>query len=328
MKRRLVFKSVLLPLFTCFIGNSVIASEAISDYPSKPIKIVVPFSPGGGTSNAARMIGEKITEKLGQPVIIENRPGGNTVIGATQVAKSPADGYTLFFANSSFSINPGLMTKLPYDSEKDFVPVSPLLVNQFVILTHPSTGINSLQELIKEVKTNPEKYPYPSVGATGIGRIANEIFNQKIGVKLVNVPYKGTGQLATDLMGGQVKYAIEIPGVYISHIQAGKLKALAVTGNKRLASLPDVPTFSEAGLDGFDISSWYGILAPTGTPSGVVEKLNTTIQDILKSDDIRQKLEAIEAEPLIGGSNDFSELIKKDTQRFQSVIKDAQIKVE
>lgn len=328
MKRRLFFKSFLLPALTCLIGSSAMASETLADYPSKPIKIIVPFSPGGGTSNAARLVGEKIAEKLGQPVIIENKPGGNTVIGASQVAKSPADGYTLFFANSSFSINPGLMSKLPYDSEIDFIPISPLLLNQFIILTHPSTGINTLEQLIKEIKSSPEKYPYPSVGAAGIGRIANEIFNQKIGVKLVNIPYKGTGQLATDLMGGQVKYAIEIPGVYISHIQAGKLKALAVTGKKRLSSLPNVPTFEEAGLKEFDINSWYGLLAPAGTPAAIVNKLNQTIQEILSTEDIKQKLAAIEAEPLISGAPEFADFIKKETLRFREVIKDADIQVQ
>lgn len=303
-------------------------ASASADYPSKPIRIIVPFATGGGTSNAARVIGEQLTVKLGQPVVIENRPGGNTVIGASIAATSAPDGYTLFFANSSFAINPGLMTNLPYDSDRDFTPVAPILVNNFIMLAHPSSGFHTLSDLIKNVKAKPHDYPYPSVGAAGIGRIANEIFNQKIGVQLVNIPYKGTGQLATDLMGGQVKYAIEIPGVYIPHIKANKLRALAVTGKNRLPSLPDVPTFAEAGMPEFDIQSWYGLLAPAGTPSAIINKLNINIQEILKTQDIRQKLQMIEAEPMLGSPSDFANLIKNETERFKKVVLEAKISVQ
>lgn len=298
---------------------------AATDYPQKPIRIVVPFATGGGTSNAARLIGEKLTERWGQPVVIDNRPGGNTVIGAELVAKSPADGYTLFFANTSFAINPGLMPKLPYDSARDFTPVASLMVNNFVMLAHPGEPARNLQELIRTIKAKPEEYPYPTVGGAGIGRMASEMFNSRIGVQLVNIPYKGTSQLATDLLGGQVKYALEIPAVYIPQVKAGKVRALAVTGKHRLASLPDVPTFAEAGMPDFNVQSWYGLMAPAATPRPIVEKLSATIQDILKSPDVRKRLEAIEAEPLIGGPSEFGALIKKETERFAKVIKDAKI---
>lgn len=296
-----------------------------NDYPTKPIRIVVPFATGGGTSNAARLIGEKLTERWGQPVVIDNRPGGNTVIGAENVAKSPADGYTLFFANSSFAINPGLMPKLPYDSARDFTPVASLLVNNFVMLAHPSVPARNLAELIKLIKAKPDDYPYPTVGAAGIGRLASEMFNARIGARPVNIPYKGTSQLATDLMGGQVKYAIEIPAVYIPHVQAGKLRALAVTGTQRLASLPDVPTFAEAGMPDFNMQSWYGLLAPAGTPRPIIDKLSAAIQEILKTPDVQKRFEAIEAEPLMGGPAEFGALIKKDTERFARIIKEAKI---
>jgi tripartite-type tricarboxylate transporter receptor subunit TctC len=306
-------------------GLLMSTQAAATDYPNKPIRIVVPFATGGGTSNAARLIGEKLTERWGQPVVIENRPGGNTVIGAALVSKSPADGYTLFFGNTSFAINPGLMPKLPYDSARDFAPVASLVVNNFVMLAHPSVPARNLQELIKLIKANPNDYPYPTVGGAGIGRLASEIFIQRIGVQLVNIPYKGTSQLATDLMGGQVKYAIEIPAVYLPLIKTGKVRALAVTGKQRLASLPDVPTFAEAGIPDFNVQSWYGLLAPAATPRPIIEKLSATIQEILKSPDVRQRLEAIEAEPLIGGPTEFGALIKSETERFAKVIKDAKI---
>lgn len=314
-----------LSLAAAAAGLLLSIPAAATDYPQKPIRIVVPFATGGGTSNAARLIGEKLTERWGQPVVIDNRPGGNTVIGAELVAKAPADGYTLFFANTSFAINPGLMSKLPYDPARDFTPVAPLLVNNFVMLAHPSVPARNLQELIKLIKAKPQDYPYPTVGGAGIGRMASEMFNGRIGVQLVNIPYKGTSQLATDLLGGQLKYAIEIPAVYIPQVKAGKLRALAVTGTRRLASLPDVPTFAEAGLSDFNAQSWYGLLAPAGTPRPVIDKLNATIQDILKSPDVRQRLEAIEAEPLLAGPDEFGALIKKETERFAKVIKDAKI---
>lgn len=319
-------KSMLgaLSLATAAVGLSATPAAA-NDYPSKPIRIVVPFATGGGTSNAARLVGEKLTERWGQPVVIDNRPGGNTVIGAEHVAKSPADGYTLFFANSSFAINPGLMPKLPYDSTRDFTPVASLLVNNFVMLVHPSVPARNLSELIKAIKAQPKDYPYPTVGAAGIGRLASEMFNARIGEQLVNIPYKGTSQLATDLMGGQVKYALEIPAVYIPQIKAGKVRALAVTGTQRLASLPDVPTFAEAGMPNFNVQSWYGLLAPAATPRPVVDKLSAAIQEILKSPDVRRRLEGFEAEPLIGGPTEFGALIKKDTESFAKVIKDAKI---
>lgn len=314
-----------LSLAAAAAGLLLSTKAAATDYPTKPIRIVVPFATGGGTSNAARLVGEKLTERWGQPVVIDNRPGGNTVIGAEHVAKSQADGYTLFFANSSFAINPGLMPKLPYDSSRDFTPVASLLVNNFVMLVHPSVPARNLSELIKVIKAKPEDYPYPTVGAAGIGRLASEMFNARIGEQLVNIPYKGTSQLATDLMGGQVKYALEIPAVYIPHIKAGKVRALAVTGTQRLASLPDVPTFAEAGMPNFNVQSWYGLLAPAATPRPIVEKLSAAIQDILKSPDVRRRFEAIEAEPLIGGPTEFGSLIKKDTEGFAKVIKDAKI---
>lgn len=315
----------VLSLATAAAGLMLSSHAGATDYPNKPIRIVVPFATGGGTSNAARLIGEKLTERWGQPVLIDNRPGGNTVIGADHVAKSSADGYTLFFANSSFAINPGLMPKLPYDSARDFTPVASLLVNNFVMLVHPSVPARNLAELIRAIKAKPEDYPYPSVGAAGIGRLASEMFNARIGEQLVNIPYKGTSQLATDLLGGQVKYSIEIPAVYIPHVKAGKLRAVAVTGTQRLASLPDVPTFAEAGMPNFNIQSWYGLLAPAGTPRPIVEKLSAAIQDILKSPDVLRRLEAIEAVPLIGGPAEFGALIKKDTESFAKIIKEAKI---
>jgi len=309
-------------------GLLLSTQASATDYPRKPIRIVVPFATGGGTSNAARLIGEKLTERWGQPVLIDNRPGGNTVIGAAQVASAPADGYTLFFANSSFAINPGLMPKLPYDSVRDFTPVASLLTNNFVMLVHPSVPARNLAELVKVIKAKPDDYPYPTVGRTGIGRVASEMFNARIGVDPVNIPYKGTSQLATDLLGGQVKYAIEIPAVYIPHIKADKLRAVAVTGKERMPALPDVPTFAEAGIPEFDIQSWYGLLAPAGTPRPIVEKLSAEIQDILKSPDVQKRLQAIEAEPLLGGPAEFGALIKSETARFSKVIKDAKIQPE
>jgi tripartite-type tricarboxylate transporter receptor subunit TctC len=301
------------------------AAAQAANYPEKTIRIIVPFVAGGGSSNAARMIGEKLAERWGKPVVIDHRPGGNTVIASEAVARAAPDGHSLLYANSSFTINPQLMAKLPYDSTKDFTPVSGVLSNASILLVHPSVPANTLAEFRALLRQHPTDFPFPSVGTAGIGRVAGEVFNGLVGVSLVNVPYKGTAQLATDLVAGQVKFAIEIPGVYIPHVKAGRLKALAVTGKTRLPSLPDVPTFAEAGMPEFDLQSWNGLFATGGTPPEVVNKIAAAVQDILRSPDVRARLAAVESEPMLAGPAEFGALIRAETERFGKVIKAAKI---
>lgn len=309
------------------VHRAVFAQDA-ANFPDRPMRIVVPFAAGGGSSNAARMVGDKLAERWGKSVIIENRPGGNTVIGAEAVARSAANGYTLLFANSSFAINPSLNARLPYDSARDFAPVASILSNPFVLLVNASVPASSLAEFIKLVKAKPADWPFPSVGSSGVGRLAGELFNSLIGVSLVNVPYKGTNPLAIDLLGGQVKYAIEIPGTYLPHVKSGKLRALAVTSRNRLAALPTVPTFGEGGLPELDIQAWYGLMAPAGTPEPIVQKIAQAVQEIVQMPDTLQRIAAIEAEPLPAGPTGFAQMIRQDTERFRVLIRNARIEAD
>ncbi|MVW70377.1 tripartite tricarboxylate transporter substrate binding protein [Bordetella sp. 15P40C-2] len=297
-------------------------------YPNKMVRIVVPFTSGGGTSNAARFLADKLAAKWGQPVIIDNRPGGNTVIGSSMVAKSEADGYTLLFANTSHTINPSVMPSLPYDTLRDFAPVCTVLVNRFVLLTHPSMPARDIRELVQQVRADPDTYNLPTVGATGVGRLAGESLTQLMGVKLQNIPYKGTSDLATNLMGGQLKFALEIPGFYLPHIKSGKLHALAVSGDTRMPSLPDVPTLKEVGFGAFDTQSWYGLLAPAGTPEPVIEKIAADVTEIVQSPDFATYLETIQSEPMVNTPEGFAALIDQEIPKYREQAKLANIAVE
>ena len=303
------------------------AQAQAQTYPAKPIRIVVPFAAGGGTSNAARLLGEALTRKWGQPIIIDNKPGGNTVIGAQLVARAPADGYTLLFVNSSFAINPSLQ-KLPYDSLADFTPVGTVLVNPFVLLVHPKVSARNLGDFTAMLRARPEDWNLPTVGATGVGRVASEMFSQAVGVKLQNIPYKGSSELATNLVAGELRFAIEIPGVYLQHVRANRLHALAVSGRTRLDSLPDVPTFAEAGMPQFDVQSWYGLLAPAGTPAPVIAKWSEGLREVLQSEEMRRYLTSIDAQAMVGTPAEFGALIRSEMQNFARVIKERRLDLE
>lgn len=315
-----ILRNAILACITSLSMTSLPAwadSASATNYPDKLVRIVVPFTSGGGTSNAARFLADKLSAQWGQPVIIDNRPGGNTVIGSSVVAKSDADGYTLLFANTSHTINPSVMPNLPYNTVADFTPICTILVNRFVLLTHPSMPAKTMDEFVTLIKADPENYNLPTVGATGVGRLANESLMRLIGVKLQNIPYKGTSDLATNLMGGQLKFALEIPGFYLPHIQSGKLNALAVSGDTPLPSLPQVPTLKQAGFEAFDTQSWYGLLAPAGTPAPIVEKIARDVRGIIESPEFVSYLATIQSDPLISTPAEFSRLIDQEIGKYR-----------
>ncbi|MDX3906360.1 MAG: tripartite tricarboxylate transporter substrate binding protein [Pigmentiphaga sp.] len=324
---KILHAAMLLPLATV---SMMAAGQASADagYPNKMVRIVVPFTSGGGTSNTARFLADKLSAKWRQPVIVDNRPGGNTVIGSNIVAKAEPDGYTLLFANTSHTINPSVMPKLPYDTVRDFTPVCTVLINRFVLLTHPSMKANDLDEFIAKLRADPDAYNLPTVGAAGIGRLANESLMRAIGVKLQNIPYKGTSDLATNLMGGQLKFALEIPGFYLPHIKSGKLKALAVSGETRLSSLPDVPTFAEKGLRNFDTQSWYGLLAPAGTPDAIVNKIAADVRAIVASDEFAGYLDSIQSEAFASSPAQFADFIQREMKKNRETAEQAGITAE
>lgn len=299
---------------------------AVSSYPTQQVNIVVPFAPGGGTDTTARLLAQKLSEKWGKTVIVENRPGGNTVIATQMVAKAKPDGHTLLIANSTFAINPLLSPNLPYDSNKDFVPIGTVAGGPFMMLVHPSVPANDLKGMLQILQSAKlGEWNFATVGGSGIGRIVGELFSIQSGTKLQHIPYKGASQIATDLLAGTVKLTIDPPNTYISHVKNGKLKALAVTG-KRLASLPNVATFAEQGMPEFDVRSWYGLLAPAGTPKAIIQKISNDVLEILSQPDVKDKFAALELDPMPSSPEQFQLYLRTETEKFSRVVKAANIK--
>lgn len=296
-------------------------------YPVKPIRIISPYPPGGTTDILARLIGPKLTEAWGQPVIVENRPGGNTIIGSEAMVKSAPDGYTLLSILTSHVIVPNL-APTPYDVIKDFAAVATIAGTQLVLVVHPSIPAKNLQELIALAKSRPGQLNYGSGGSGTVTHLAGEFFNMQAGVKTQHIPYKGSAQALTDLMGGQVHMYYSPPIVALPHIKSGRMKAIALTGDTRLAALPGVPTAGESGLKGFALNIWYGLLAPAATPPAIVGKINSEIGKALALPDLRDKLLSQGMAPFISAPDQFSALIKADHAKFMRIIKTANIKLE
>ncbi len=304
-------------------AGSVAAQQA---YPNKPIRFITPYPAGGSTSVLARLIGQKMTESWGQQVLVDSRGGGNTIIGTEALAKSAPDGYTISMVDPHIVVNASLYPKLPYDSVKDFAPVATLISYENFLVLNPSVPANNLQELIALAKSRPGKLNYASSGVTM--QLRSELFNILAGTQIQHIPYKGGGPAITDLLGGQVQMSFAVPTNVISHVKNGKLKGIAVSGKSRLSALPQVPTFTEAGLPGYNVTSWYGVVAPAGTPKEIVDKLSAEIARILALSDIKEKLDSIGFEPYISTPNEFAALMKAEMAKYAKIIKTANIKLE
>ena len=296
-------------------------------YPAKPIRIISPYPAGGTTDIMARLVGPKLTEAWGQQIIVENRPGGNTVIGTEAMVKAPADGYTLLSILSSHVIVPNL-APTPYDVIKDFAAVATVSSTQLVLVIHPSIPARNLQQFIAFAKSKPGQLNYGSGGSGTVTHLAGEYFNMQAGVKTQHIPYKGSIPALTDTVGGQIHMYYSPPIVAIGHIKSGRLIALAGTGDTRLGALPTVPTAAEAGLKGFALNVWYGFLAQAATPRPVIDKLNGEIAKILSLSDIREKLLSQGMDPFISTPDQFAALIKTDHAKYAAIIKTAKIKLE
>jgi tripartite-type tricarboxylate transporter receptor subunit TctC len=317
--------TLAMPALWCAAAVQAQGAEAAA-FPTQPVRIVVPFAPGGGTDATARLLAQKLGDKWGRQVIVENRPGGNTVIATQAVARAAPDGHTLLFANSTFAINPILSTGLPYDAWGDFMAITSVAGGPFLLVVHPSVPADNLRGMLQVLRdAKPGEWNYATVGGSGIGRIAGELFAIQSGTRLQHVPYKGAAQVTTDLLAGTVKLTIDPPNTYIAHVRAGKLKALAVTG-KRLASLPDVPTFAEQGMPEFDVRFWYGLFAPAGTPRSVVDKISAAVNEALALPDVREKLAGLELEALPSSPEHFQAYLRTETEKFTRVVKAANIK--
>jgi tripartite-type tricarboxylate transporter receptor subunit TctC len=297
-------------------------------YPNKPIRFVVPFPPGGNSDPVARMVGQKLEESWGQPVIVDNRPGGNTIIGNTYVAKSPPDGYTLETVFASFVILPSLYETLPYDPIKDFTPVGTWTVNEQLLVVPTSLPVNTLQEFIALAKSKPGKLNYGTTAAGGITHVSTEMFCLAAGIKLQHVPYKGGGPATVAVVGGEVEMFLSPPLIAIPMIKAGRLKPIAISGERRLPALPDVPTFAQAGLPGLNIPVWFGVVAPAGTPKPVIDKLSAEFTRIMALPDVKEKLFELGQEPFVTTPDQFGALLKSDLVRYGKVVKAANIKID
>src|SRR5207249_6435035 len=295
-------------------------------YPAKPIRIVVGFPPGGGNDIIARMVGAKMQETWGQPVVIDNKPGANSIIAAEFVAKSAPDGYTLLVnATGGMSVNPVLYAKLPYDSLKDFVAISMVGSFPLVLVVHPSVPANSVQELVAYAKANPGKLNYSS-GSTAF-QVASEMFKQMTGTEVRHIPYKGSAASITAVIAGDVQMTIVDTPPLVPQISAGRVKALAVTSAKRSASMPEVPALAET-VPGYEMVLWIGVFAPAGTPREIAGKLNAEVVHIVRLPEIREKLDAMGVEPLGNTQEQMAEWIRREIARYGPVVKAANIKAE
>jgi len=302
------------------------AGALAQGYPANPIRIVVGFPPGGGNDIIARLVGAKMQEAWGQPVVIDNKPGANSIIAAEFVAKSAPDGYTLLVnATGGMSVNPVLYAKLPYDSLRDFVPISMVGSFPLVLVVHPSVPANSVQELVAYAKANPGKLNYSS-GSTAF-QVASEMFKQMTGTEVRHIPYKGSAASITAVIAGDVQMTIVDTPPLMPQISAGRVKALAVTSAKRSASMPEVPALAET-VPGYEMVLWIGVFAPAGTPREVADKLNAEVVRIVKLPEVRETLDAMGVEPLGNTSAQMVEWIRREIAKYGPVVKAANIKAE
>ena len=320
-----MFKRLLCAIaFTALSVSSAFAQT----YPSKPIKIVVPYPPGGFNDTLGRTLAAKFTEAWGQPAFVENKPGGNTLIGNEFAAKSPPDGYTLLVVAFPFSVVPSLIKTMPYDSVRDFSPVILAATSANLLVVHPSLPVKSVGELVALAKSKPGSLSYASTGNGSSNHISMELFKSLAGVDIVHIPYKGSGPAVSDLLGGQVQLMFDNTPNVLPQVKAGKLRALGSSGAKRAALTPDVPTVAEAGVPGYELTVWFGLVAPAGTPREVVQKLNAEVAKILAMPDVRERFMAQGVEPQGSTPEQFAEHIKAQMAKWARVVQDAGVKAE
>jgi tripartite-type tricarboxylate transporter receptor subunit TctC len=300
------------------------------DYPNKPIRMVVGFPPGGGTDVAARILAPHLSQQMGQPVVIENRAGATGTTAAAMVAQSPGDGYVIMMGHVSVNaIAPSLFSKLGYDVLKDFQPVGLAASVPHLVTVHPSFPATSLQDMIAILKLNPGRYSFPSAGNGSMPHLAGEVFANLAGLKLLHVPYKGSGQSMQDLLGGVHLIAFDTMAASAPHVKSGKLRALAVSSAARQPAFPDVPTAEEAGLPGYVVTTWYGVFAPGSTPAPIVNRLHAEMVKAMQAPDVKTKMEGIGADGTTSKSPaEFAALVRSDTARYAKIVKDIGLKLD
>jgi len=323
--RRFLIAILIVPLAALMPGYVLAQAEA---YPNKPLRFILPFPPGGGTDILGRLIAERMTASLGQPVVIENRGGAGGNVGAEAAAKSAPDGYTIVLVAPSLAISPSLYSKLAYDPVKDFAPISLVATVPNVMITHSSVPARTLREFIALAKAKPGGMNFGSGGSGTSNHLAGELFNIVAGVKLVHVPYKGVNLAMNDVLSGEVHLVVIGVPAAAPHIKAGKLRALALIAPQRSPALPDVPTVAEAGLPDFEVTTWYGVLAPAGTPRPIVTRLNAELVKIMHAPELKDRLATLATDPQTSTPEEFAAYIKQEIAKWGEVVRKAGLKAE
>ena len=314
----------------CFAGvlsSCVVLAQPIA-YPAKPVRMLVGFAPGGGTDVTARALANELADGLGQRVVIENRPGANGVVATEITAKSPPDGYTILMVNLGHTVNPGMYRNLPYDTLRDFAPVTMLASAPLLLVVHPSLPVRSVQELIAYAKARPQALSYASSGNGGPQHLAGELFKHMARVDIVHVPYKGGAPATTDLLGGQVQLAFSGLLTVLPHVKAGKLRALGVTSAKRLDSNPEFLTVAESGVPGFEVTTWYGVLAPHGTPHAVVTRIQSATARALATPEVKERVSRDGLQAIASTPEAFGVFIQKEIAKVKELVRTAGIKAD
>lgn len=307
--------------FAAFLLFAVAPPVSAQGYPSKPMRVIVPYAPGGATDIIARLVGQKLTERLGQTVIVDNRPGAGGVIGAEAGARAPADGHTLLLAVPAEMVILPHLQKMPYRVDRDFAPVSLAALTPLILVVHPALPVKTVQNLIALAKSRPGQLTYASAGTGGVQHLAGELLKITAKIDILHVPYKGAGPVMPDLLGGHVAMFFSGMPPAMPHVRAGKLRALAVTTAKRSPTVPDVPTMQESGMPGFDISNWFAYFVPHGTPPATIAKLNTEINRALKLQDVREKLASVGAEVIGTSPQELEKFVQSESEKFAKLIK-------
>lgn len=322
-RQRLVYTLAVL-----FAAAVPVTSGHAQEYPTKPVRIIIGFPPGGATDLVARLMAPKYAEAFKQQFIVDNRPGANGIIGSDLAAKSPPDGYTIHLATIGSLVLSPATTKVPYDPLKDFAPISQAVSLQNIFIVHPTLPVKTLKELIALAKKKPGAFNYASSGLASPGHLAGELFKTMAGVDMVHVPYKGGGPALTDLIAGHVEIFVAVISTAVPAVKAGKARALAVTGGKRAAALPDVPTVAETGLKGYEATNWYGMVAPAGTPQPIIDRLNRETVAILNMSDIQKALSDRGIDAKSSSPQEFAAYIRSETDKWVKVIKAAKLEAK
>lgn len=319
-----------LRLTALLIAVLPVAGPAIAQsYPSKPVRMIIGFPPGGGTDIIGRIVAQRMGEGLKQQIIPDNRGGAAGQIAAELTAKAPPDGYTVMMAHiAAISILPSLYPRLPYDPVRDFAPISLVAISPQLVVAHPSLPAKNIKELIALAKARPGQIHFSSVGNGTVQHLAGELFNLQAGVKMVHVPYKGGGPAVIDLVAGHVQLSFDVIPVVVSHVKAGKLRPIAVTSEKRTPLMPDVPTVNESGLKGFDLSTWWGLVAPAGVGKEVVARLHGETVKALQLPDVRERIAANGADPVGNSPEEFATFIRNERTKYARIVKEANIKID